>query len=130
MTYALLGSGLGALAAVMTLALLLYKAQRDVIACRDMLAATREELSKTRGELEVEIAAHKVTKDELAREKDLRAATESERNDAVRQERARIVEEIHASDLAGAVDLGNRILSRPLPGVRLSETPGNELERP
>jgi hypothetical protein len=130
---------LASISSVSTLALvgvvvwLVYKsfaAKDGELAASKAFEKERDEHRATRGELQVEEAAHTATRDLLKKEQDLRAEAEAQRNDAERRVRDEIVEHILASDIDGAVALGNRILSAPLPGVRLSETPDGALEKP
>lgn len=126
-------SGVSTLALVGVVVWLVYKSlaakDSEMTAVR-ALDKEREEHRSTRGELAVEEAAHTVTRDLLKKEQELRASVESQRNDAERRVRDQIVEQILASDIAGAVALGNRLLAQPLPSVRLSETADGALEKP
>lgn len=88
----------------------------DLIATSTLLRDEVIDHAKTRGELNAEIAAHVVTRDELAKEKQLCASVEAQRNEAWRYARENAVKIIEASGIADAVSLGNRILSAPLPG--------------
>jgi hypothetical protein len=126
-------AGATTLALVPLVAWLTYKLVRSKD--EQILAVKRIEqldssLSEVRGELNTETAAHAATSDELRKEKLLRASAEAQRNDAERRVRDHVVEFISKSGIADAAALGNRILSAPLPGARLSETPGNDLEKP
>ncbi len=122
--------GIGAIAAIVTLALKLAGAKDDQIAAMDLLDKEREQHRVTRGELEVETAAHAATRDELRKEKQLRTDVEAQRNQCVREDRENTVKLIENSGIADAVHLGNRILSAPLPGTKLSESGDAALEKP
>jgi hypothetical protein len=128
---ALGGSATLALIALTTwLTYKLVASKDQQLAARDMLDSAHEQLRGVEGDLKAETAAHAATTDELRKEKLLRASAEAERNEADRRARDQLVEEINASGIGDAIALGNRLLSRPLPGARLSETPGNDLEKP
>jgi hypothetical protein len=90
---------------------------REQIACRDMLDQEREELRTVRGQLALEEAAHEATQKQLRAERNLRAAVESQRNDAERRCRDYYAEQIRNSGVADAISLVDRLLSMPLPGV-------------
>lgn len=126
-------SGISTLTLVGVVVWLVYKsfAAKDAeLVANKALEKEREEHRSTRGELAVEEAAHTTTRDLLRKEQDLRADVEAQRNDAERRVRDHIIEQIASSGIADAVALGNRILSAPLPGVRLSETADGALEKP
>lgn len=126
-------SGVSTLALVGVAVWLVYRtlsAKDAEIALAKLLDKEREDLRATRGALAVEEAAHTATRDLLGKEQSLRAEVEAQRNQAWRECRDHIVEQILASDIAGAVALGNRLLAQPLPGVRLSETADGALEKP
>lgn len=126
-------SGVSTLALVGVVVWLVYKAfaAKDAeIAVNKAFEKEREEHRETRGELQVEEAAHTATRDLLRKEQGLRAEVEAQRNDAERRVRDHIVDQIASSGIADAVALGNRILSAPLSGVRLSETVDGALEKP
>jgi hypothetical protein len=126
-----LGLGLiGATAAVVTFALLGRKDAATIRQLGDLLNAERDQHRVTHGELDLETAAHAVTRALLAKEKDLRASAESERNQCVREDRENTIKLIESSGVADALHLGNRILSQPLPGARLSESGSSALEKP
>lgn len=126
-------SGVSTLALVGVVVWLVYKslaAKDSEISLAKQLDKEREEHRSTRGELAVEEAAHTVTRDLLTREQALRADVEAQRNQAWRDCRDHIVEQIASSGIGDAVALGNRILSSPMPGVRLSEAGDSALEKP
>lgn len=105
------------LAPIVWLTYKLVGAKDEQLAARDLLDKEREEKRAIEGELATEAAAHAVTRDELAKEKNLRASTESERNDAYRKERENVVAIIEQANLADAAGIVARILAAPLPGV-------------
>jgi hypothetical protein len=129
-TWAILGFATLALGAIVGLALDARSARKEQLAARDLLDKAHEELRNVEGDLKVETAAHVATADELRKERLLRASAEAERNEAWRQARDHIIEEINAMGIADAAAIGNRLLSRPLPGTRLSETVDGALEKP
>lgn len=104
----------GLAAAIVVMAFKLVAASREQLAVRDLLDEEREQHRKTRGELEVESAAHVVTRDELRKEKNLRASAESQRNQAHMEEREHVVRIIEKSNIADAAHLVARILAAPL----------------
>jgi hypothetical protein len=120
----------GALAAVIVLAFKLVASTKEQLAARDLLDAERKQLAIARAELATETAAHAVTSDELRKEKLLRTDVEAQRNQCVREDRENTIKLIEGSGIADAVSLGNRILSAPMPGVRLSKTADGALEKP
>ena len=92
---------------------------------RDRLDEQMKLASQYESERDVEVAAHAVTKDELATEKNLRAIAEAQRNEAQRKARAYLAQNLaHASDKE-ITDAVGEIFSTPL-----SLLPGSELERP
>jgi hypothetical protein len=106
-----LGIGLiAATAAVVTFALLGRKDAAAIRQLGDMLDAEREQHRKTRGELDLETAAHAVTRQLLAKEQTLRADVEAQRNQCVREDRENTVKLIEGSGIADALALGNSIL--------------------
>jgi hypothetical protein len=128
--YGLLGLLAIALGGLITFALLERKNNREILAVRDLYETLDEQfdaLEVDRNGLVVELAA---TRDLLKKERDLRASAESERNQCVREDRENTIKLIETSGIADAVALGNRILSAPMPGVRLSETRDGALEKP
>jgi hypothetical protein len=106
----------GLAAAIVVMAFKLAAASREQLAVRDLLDEEREQHRKTRGELEVETAAHGVTKKQLKAEKQLRASVESERNHAYQQARNDVVERIKKSKVADAQHILADLLALPLPG--------------
>jgi hypothetical protein len=108
-----ISGGVG-LIAVIVLAFKLVAAAREQIAARDLLDQEREQHAKTRGELVMETAAHAVTRDELRKEKDLRASAESQRNGAYLEEREHVVTIVKTSNIADAAGLVSHLLSAPL----------------
>lgn len=115
------------------IAFLVYK----LVASKDAQLTLDKELNEEKGKrrtvessLDLETAAHTETRRELAEEKDLRAAAEAQRNQAWREAREDAVNRIALLDPAAAAAYGNRILSAPLPGVRLSDTADGRLEKP
>lgn len=128
----------GALIAVIVLAFKLVAAAREQIAARDLYDGEREQHRKTRGELDIETASHAVTRDELRKEKDLRASAESQRNAAYLEEREHVVEIVKTANIASASGLVARLLAAPLangvppqvPGARRSEDPRDGLIDP
>lgn len=120
----------GALVAVIVLALKLAAAKDDQIATLDLLDDERTRARQLEEDLRLEIGAHEVTQGELDKERYLRAEAEASRNECVRRDRENTVKLIEGSGIADAVSIGNRILSAPLPGARLSETGDTALEKP
>jgi hypothetical protein len=108
----------------------LVRSKDDQILAIKRIEQLDTQLEHTRGDLNVETAAHVATSEELRKEKLLRASAEAERNEAIRRDREQIVEHLNSVGIADAAAIGNRILSAPLPGTRLSDTPGNDLEKP
>lgn len=123
-------TGAGSLAVTAWLIYKLVRSKDDQLVLMMTLDKEREEKRNLENDLNAETAAHAVTEDLRKKERDLRASAESQRNDAWKEARAHAVEVINASGIADAVSLGNRILSAPLPGTRLSETPDGALEKP
>ena len=123
-------AGVGQIAVITWLVYKLVRSKDDQILAIKRIDQLDEQLMHTQNDLNTETAAHAATSDELRKEKLLRASAEAERNEAWRQARDHIVEQINQSGIADAANLGNRILSAPLPGTRLSDTPGNDLEKP
>lgn len=124
------GSTLTLIGLVAFLAYKLVRSKDEQLAARDLLDKEREEKNHAVNDLAVETAAHAETRRLLAAEKDLRAVAESQRNQAWKESREEAVRIIESSGVADAAHLGNRILSMPLPGARLSETGDSALERP
>lgn len=130
MTWAILGFAALTTGTIATLAIMLSRSKDTTIAAIDMRDKERERANHAEADLALESAAHAETRRLLAAEKDLRSQAEAQRNEAwrhAREDAARIIEQ---SGIADAAHLGNRILSAPLPGVRLSDTPGNEILEP
>ena len=100
------------------LAFKLDGARDKQIATGDLLNAEREQHRVTRGELELETAGHVVTRDLLRKEQNLRAAAESERNNAQIAERQAIVANIRTGSAKNANEIVAWILSRGVGGVQ------------
>lgn len=130
MTYLLASGLIAALALVGTLSILLYKAQRETMAVRDLYENLDEMADKFEAERDEKSKALDVTSAELSETKQRLVSAESQRDDAWRLAREEIAKHIMESDLAGAADIGNAILRTPLPGVRLSDTADGALEKP
>lgn len=116
MTWALLGGLLLVTSAFVTLTFLNRKDGRELIAARDRIEKLDEEygeLERDRNGLTVELAA---ARELLAKERDLRAVAESQRNTAFQQARDQLVERIKKSNVADAQRLVADLLAAPLPG--------------
>lgn len=126
----LLGGGLVSITlAFVTLAFLNRKDAREGMALRDLLDKEREETRVVRGQLAAEEAAREVTEKRLRAEQDLRAAVESQRNDAYRRARDYYAARIKAAGVADAVRLVDDLLSVPLPGVQEGTVPAGDPNR-
>ncbi len=108
------GGTLVGLLAVVVLAFKYAGAVREQLAARDLLDTEREELRKTRGELDVETATHAVTAKRLDEERELRIAVEAQRNDAYRRARDFYAAKLKASNVADAVRLVDELLALPV----------------
>lgn len=104
-------------AAFVAMAFLNRKDNRETLAARDLLDGEREELRKVRGELNVETAAHAETRRLLAKEKDLRAVAESQRNQAFQEARDYLVAKLKKSKIADVERFIADLLATPLPGL-------------
>lgn len=110
---ALVGGGT-TLSAIGLLAYLVYRGfkladerdnLRDTVETKDtLIAQTREEIAGVTSQLAAVRA-------QLQTERDLRAAAESQRNEAFKAGVTHAVSEINRSDVPGAVELGNRVLT-------------------
>lgn len=127
----LLGGGLVASSgAFIALAFLNRKDNRELVMAQKTISDTQSLANEYKAQRDQKAAALDVTSAELAETKERLASAESQRDDAWRLAREEIAKHIMDSDLAGAVDIGNHILSAPLPGTRLSDTADGALEKP
>lgn len=130
------GSTLTLIGLVAWLVYRIVRSKDEQLAARELLDQEREELRRVRGELHTETAAHAVTRDELRKEKDLRATAESQRNEAHLKEREHVVTIIKSANIADAAHLVARILAAPLgvpeavPAASRSEDPRDGLLDP
>jgi hypothetical protein len=92
---------------------------------RDRLDEEMKLGAQYRSERDIEVAAHAVTKDLLDKEQHLRAATEAQRNDAMRRARAYLAQSLANASEEEISEAVVELFSTPL-----SLLPGNELERP
>lgn len=130
MTYALVGLCVLLAGMLSAAGLWLRSEVKEGKTCRDRLEEMDDLADRYHSERDVEVAAHAVTSAELAETKLRLASAEADRNEAWRLARDQIAEQILSSGIGDAVALGNRILSAPMPGVRLSETADGRLEKP
>lgn len=121
--YGLLGLLAVATGGLVTFAVLNHRAMRDMVAAMDMLDKEREQHRITNGELVLEVSAHAVTRDELRKEKDLRAIAESQRNQAYQEGVSHVVERIKKAKVADAQHVIAGLLAEPLPGFVPREVP-------
>lgn len=129
---AALGGGSTVLLAIafITLTFLNRKDGRELLAARDIIEKAHEETSKVRGELALETTAHGVTRDELRKEKDLRASVESERNQAFTEGVHHVVEKLKKSGIADVQRFTADLLATPLPGFVPAEVPQGRATAP
>jgi hypothetical protein len=134
LTYVAIAALASALAAVITISLLLHRAQREAMAVRDLLDSERTLARQYGSERDLEVAAHAVTREQLKQERDLRAVAEAQRNEALRSARDFFVAKIENAGIADAGRLVADLLASPLPGLPpalpRSEAPGTALIDP
>lgn len=114
LAWAFVGFAALALTAIATLAVLNHRSKNEQLACRDLLDAERERNRVLENDLRLETSAHAVTRDELRKERDLRASAESQRNDAYREARDHVIERIKKAGVADAQRIISDLLSAPL----------------
>jgi hypothetical protein len=114
--YGLLGLLAVSTGGLVTFAVLNHRAKNEQLAARDMLDSEREQHRVARGECNLETAAHAVTRDELRKEKNLRASAESQRNQAYQEGADHVVKRIKTANIADANRLLAGLLADPLAG--------------
>jgi methylmalonyl-CoA mutase N-terminal domain/subunit len=92
---------------------------------RDRLDEQTKVSAEYQHERDVSVAAHAVTRDQLATETTLRAIAEAQRNEAQRKLRAYLARNLATASEQEITDVINDVFATPL-----SLVPGSELERP
>lgn len=104
----------GLAVAIVVLALKLVRAKDETIAAGDQRDKWQDEYRTLTGQLASAEAALDETNALVAKERDLRAVAESQRNDAVRAERAATVQMLKESDAVDANAVIAVLLARPI----------------
>lgn len=133
LAYILAGATAVAVAGIVTLAAMAYKAHRETMNVRDLLDAEQFRASEYKSQRDIEVAAHAVTSALLKETGERLSRAESQRNAVSR----RLAEQLKGADIADAARIVSDLLADPLPGVSSivpaadrSRAGGDDLEKP